>query len=306
MVFISRTLGADVWSLPIDADRGRVRGALKRLTEDAADDYDPTLSTDGATMVYRSRRAGQFDVVLKNLATGAETILTHTPVDEYPAVSRDGTKVAYSFRQSGAMPVFVVAAAGGSPQQVCDNCGEVEQWSPDGAAILYVTSDDPSGVGIVKVGAPSDDRWLKHPRYGIYNPRFSPDGGWVVFNARPDRLSPARVFVASVHEFKVAAESGWIVVADDGEAPAWSPDGSLLYFWSDRDGSPCLWAQRLDPSSKRPTGPPLNIQHFHGRGLSWRNLYLGPPDLAVVRDRIVFNLGEHTGNVWMTELPGRQ
>jgi hypothetical protein len=24
----------------------------------------------------------------------------------------------------------------------------------------------------------------------------------------------------------------------------------------------------------------------------------------VARDRIVFNLGEHTGNVWMTELPG--
>ncbi len=53
-----------------------------------------------------------------------------------------------------------------------------------------------------------------------------------------------------------------------------------------------------------PAGPPLNIQHFHSRGLSWRNLYLGAPDLAVVRDRIVFNLGEHTGNVWMTELPG--
>ncbi len=63
MVFISRTMGADVWSLSIDADRGRVQGGLKRVTEDAADDYNPTLSADGATLVYRSRRAGQFDVV---------------------------------------------------------------------------------------------------------------------------------------------------------------------------------------------------------------------------------------------------
>jgi hypothetical protein len=37
--------------------------------------------------------------------------------------------------------------------------------------------------------------------------------------------------------------------------------------------------------------------------LSWRNLYLGAPDIAVARDKIVFNLGEHTGNVWMTDLP---
>ena len=47
----------------------------------------------------------------------------------------------------------------------------------------------------------------------------------------------------------------------------------------------------------------MAIQHFHSRGLSWRNLYLGAPDIAVARDKIVFNLGEHSGNVWMTELP---
>ena len=39
---------------------------------------------------------------------------------------------------------------------------------------------------------------------------------------------------------------------------------------------------------------PLSIQHFPNKGLSWRNLYLGAPDIAVARDKIVFNLGEHT------------
>jgi hypothetical protein len=93
-----------------------------------------------------------------------------------------------------------------------------------------------------------------------------------------------------------------MVVSDDGDAPAWSPQGGLLCFWSDRDGSPCLWAQRLDPATKRPTGAPLSIQHFHSRGLSWRNLYLGAPGIAVARGTIVFNLGEHTGNIWMMDL----
>jgi hypothetical protein len=47
---------------------------------------------------------------------------------------------------------------------------------------------------------------------------------------------------------------------------------------------------------------PLAIQHFHRKGLSLTNQYAGAPDIAVGRDKIVFNLGEQTGNIWMTNL----
>jgi hypothetical protein len=302
MVFSSRTMGADIWSLPIDANRGTVSGSLRRVTEDASDDYDPTLSDDGATLVFRSRRGGQFGVVLKNLTTGAESVLTRTPADHFPAVSRDGSKVAYSFRENGKMPIYVVAAGGGSPERVCDDCGQVETWSPGGDQILYLAAGDPSAVGVVTIGSPPNHEWLKNAAYGIYNPRLSPDGGWIAFNGRPNRLAPAQVIVARVQAAVVAREKDWIVVSQDGDAPNWSPNAGLVYFWSDRDGSPCLWAQRLDPATKRPTGVPLDIQHFHKRGLSGRNLYLGSPDIAVARDRLVFNLGEHTGNIWLTPL----
>jgi Tol biopolymer transport system component/predicted Ser/Thr protein kinase len=309
MVFASRTMGADIWSLPIDADRGVVEGPLTRVTEDVADDYDPTLSEDGATLVFRSRRAGRFSVVMKRLPTGAETVLTRTPEGHYPAITRDGKRVAYSFRRDDKMPILVVGTGGGTPEQVCDDCGEVEAWSPAGDQILYVTAHDPSGVGLLKLGSSRDDGWLRNPGYGIYNPRFSPDGGWIAFNGRTDRRAPAQVFVAKVRASVVSDQSEWFVVGTDGDAPSWSPAGSLLYFWSDRDGSPCLWAQRLDPATKQPIGTLLSIQHFHRRGLSSKNLYLGAPKIAVARDKIVFNLGEHTGNIWMTEIgegPGQQ
>ena len=303
MVFISRTMGADIWSLPIEAERGKTMGPPQRVTQDAADDYDPTLSEDGATLVFRSRRAGRFDVFLKNLTTNEETALTQTAADHYPVVSRDGKKVAYSIRQNGKMPMFVVDARGGTPEQVCGDCGEVEHWTPDGSGILYVNANDPSGVGRLRVGSLPNHEWLRHPGYGIFNPRLSADGRWVSFNARANRFAPARVLVASAESSGGANEKEWIVVSEDGEAPAWSPQMNFLYFWSSRDGSPCLWAQRLDPATKRPIGVPLTIQHFHSRGLSWRNLYLGAPDVAVARDKVVFNLGEHTGNIWMTDLP---
>ncbi len=303
MVFISRTLGADIWSLPIDAEKGKVLGPAKRITEDAADDYDPTISEDGTILAFRSRRAGRFDVFVRNLKTNEETSLTQTAADDYPVVSRNGGKVAYSVEQGGKMAVFVVAANGGAHERVCANCGEVEQWTPDGNALLYVTTDDPSGVGLLQVGSSPRRDWLKHPSYGIFNPRLSSDGRWVSFNARENRRAPARVIVAEVQDWRVASERDWIEVTEDGEAPRWSPQANLLYFWSNRDGSPCLWAQRLEPTTKRPRGAPLLIQHFHSRGLSWKNLYLGAPDIAVARDKVVFNLGEHTGNIWMTKLP---
>ena len=301
MVFISRTMGADIWSVPLDANRGKPTGPLRRLTQDAAEDYDPTLSADGATLLFRSRRSGRFAVVLKKLDAGAETVLTRLPEDHYAAISPDGSKVAYSFRQNGKMPIFAVGAGGGTPDLVCDDCGQVESWSAAGDQILYLTAHDPSGIGIVKPGSPRNDGWLRHPGYGIYNGRMSLDG-WVAFNGRSDRLAPAQIFIAKVHATAVAGDKDWVLVSSDGEAPSWSPDATILYFWSDRDGSPCLWAQRLDPSMKRPTGEPLAIQHFHGKGLSTRNLYLGAADIAVARDKILFNLGEHTGNIWMTRL----
>jgi eukaryotic-like serine/threonine-protein kinase len=303
MVFISRTTGSDIWSLPIDAERGKPQGALQRVTQDSSDDYDPTLSDDGTSLLFRSRRAGRFAIVLKRIGSNTETVLTRVPLDHFAAISRDGTKVAYSFHEKDKMPVHIVAAGGGAPVRVCDDCGEVKEWSPRGDQILYVTERDPSGVGLLTIGSAHDNAWLAHSVHGIYGPRVSSDGDWIAFNSRTDRLAPARVFIARIQRGTIAGEKEWIEISRDGNAPSWSPRATLLYFWSDRDGSPCLWAQRLDSVTKQPSGPPFGIQHFHSRGLSLKNLYLGEPGVAVAHDKIVFNLGEHTGNVWMTEVP---
>jgi hypothetical protein len=85
--------------------------------------------------------------------------------------------------------------------------------------------------------------------------------------------------------------------------PSWSPDGNLLYFFSDRDGFRCLWAQSLDRLTKRPAGVPLAVYHFHRSRQSPRGF--GPQN-AVARDKVVLSLLETTGNIWTTTLEGQE
>ena len=79
-----------------------------------------------------------------------------------------------------------------------------------------------------------------------------------------------------------------------------------MLFTSDRDGmSRCIWGQRLDPATKLPVGAPQALYHFHDRRRSLLAAGFGDSELAVARDKLVFPLGEVTGNIWITELRRR-
>jgi len=45
------------------------------------------------------------------------------------------------------------------------------------------------------------------------------------------------------------------------------------------------------------------VFHAHGSRLSLRKANLVSQEMSVARDKIVFNQGEITGNIWVTELP---
>jgi hypothetical protein len=77
----------------------------------------------------------------------------------------------------------------------------------------------------------------------------------------------------------------------------------MIYFLSDRDGFRCIWALRPDPQTKRATGPPVPVLHFHTSRRALSNIvntaFVG---LTVTKDRMIYLPGEITGNIWMTEI----
>jgi len=146
---------------------------------------------------------------------------------------------------------------------------------------------------------------LAHPAYSLSEAHFSPDGRWLAFLVRTS-ATHSRVSVAPFHEGKAVAPGEWIAVTGgefNDDKPRWSPDGSLLYFTSERDGFRCIWAQSVDRATKRPTGEPFAVYHSHNAQRSLANLGSGPSEMSVARDRLVFNLGERTGAIWLARPP---
>ena len=146
---------------------------------------------------------------------------------------------------------------------------------------------------------------LESTSFFLFQPGFSADSRWITFQATKPPFSQSAVFIVPYRAGVVPAERDWIRLGHDSawdDKPRWSPDGNLLYFTSDRDGFVCLWAQRLEPATKRPKGVPVPIYHFHDARRSMLNVGYGGLDLSVASDKIAFNLGELSGNIWMTKL----
>ena len=111
----------------------------------------------------------------------------------------------------------------------------------------------------------------------------------------------ARVFVAPLRNLPTRA-SEWIAITPDiGGAPAWSPDGSVLYFRSKRDGFHYIWAQRLT-AGKTPAGDPVPIQHFHSAAFGLQLLKASEFSLTVGKDRLVWNAAKVNGTLWSTQI----
>jgi hypothetical protein len=77
--------------------------------------------------------------------------------------------------------------------------------------------------------------------------------------------------------------------------------GGLLYYYSDRDGNMCLWAQRLDPLSRKPIGQAFPVQHFHNTRQSLRDIPRIQLGMALAKKEIILDVGDTTGNIWMVE-----
>ncbi|MGA3328763.1 MAG: protein kinase [Terriglobia bacterium] len=301
LAFASLTETINLWAIPLDPRQGKASGPPQRLTQDAAPNYQPDISWDGKHLVFLSSRSGHAEVYLKNLETGRESRLTTTRSGAgRPALRRDGSAVIYDTMENGHSVLYSLSTQGGLPQKICEDCGGVWDQSVDGKTVVtQIRSGQQFAIGLFDTVSGKSTELLSDPNNSLWQGYLSPDERWISFNSSG---GPAwRLFIAPFERGGSIPASAWVSVTD---APyyvsknRWSADGEALYFVSERDGFACIWMQRLD-AAKHPLGEAVAIYHSHDPRLCIRNLSRGAMRPAVARDKIVFNQGERTGNIWL-------
>jgi serine/threonine protein kinase len=292
----------DLWEIAADGN------TAQRLTRDLGLKAMPSISDKGDKLVFVSDRLGNRDVWIRDVATGREHPVTETPGNEYRAViSHDGARVAYLTADGNKMAINLMSTAGGPPERVCDDCGAPADWFHDGHRLIlqrFATEHDPATIRVLDLVSKQQSDLLLPGKYQVYRGHVSPDDRWMVVHAFEGNDKGSRVFVVPVGEGRVTGPQDWIPITDGSvydDAPRWSPDGNSIYYLSSRDGSLCIWLQRVDPMTKIPVGAPIAVQHLHGKRQSISTVPIQDIDIAVSPDRIIFNMAELHGNIWMAE-----
>jgi Tol biopolymer transport system component len=309
------------FAIPIDS-RGQKSGPVSEvLLSPGIDSYSPSISRDGKSMAYVEDTPGKSNnVVLTDLKSGKNHIVDEaTRRSNYSVgIAPDGSKVSFEQdcgdrRWQSGEPVncgFVSSAEGEGSRKVCESCIP-RGFSSDGSVLLirkYPVRDDnpPASIAALDLRSGSEKQFLvAPPNSAIESASLSWDDRWIIFGKTLDRTK-GQIMVAPVRDGIAGKEPEWIAVTDgthNDDLPQFSPDGTMAYFISNRDGYHCIWAQRLDPATKRPIGEAFGYEHFHDA--SQKDLdgfWSSDGDLSVARDKIIVSLVQWHVGIWMTQI----
>lgn len=186
--------------------------------------------------------------------SGRFTRLTNSPWDDiHPALSPDGTRLAYSSRQNGYWDLYILDLTTGAQVRITDTAeyDGSPSWSPDGKWLAYESYigdnleifiraiDDLTQPPIRLTNDPAAD----------YSPDWSPGGREIAFVS--DRDGDVDIWLAGLDRVDDRFTNLTAGSNSVESHPAWSPDGSRLAWSTDRYGS----AEVVVWNSARPEDP---------------------------------------------------
>ena len=269
-----------------------------RLTSASGVESDPVLSPDGKWFLYVSTASGNADIYLQSV--GGQTAMNLTkdsPVaDTEPAFSWDGDRIAFRSARDGA-GLYIMGRTGDAPRRVVPG-GFDPTWSPDGKQLAYssvstIVPASRGALGALRVVNIESGEVTELTNVDALNPAWSPNGRFIAFWGMG--RTPGGDSYSSQRDIWVIAATGgapW-KLTDDAHVdwtPTWTPDGSFIFFGSNRGGSMNLWRIGVDPETGRARSEPQAVTTPAG--------YVGFARLSSGGDRVIYESRETTSNIY--------
>ncbi|MFD0739788.1 winged helix-turn-helix domain-containing protein [Lysobacter koreensis] len=268
---------------PAAADESPPAIAFEKITSAPGGEFAPSVSPDGALVVYSAYLEDQHRTVLMLQTTApVEPRALTTPArgerDVMAAWSPDGREIAFArLPVDGRCQLMRVAAAGGDARPIgpCDGARVASRfsWHPDGKSLLMAGSmSGPAHTGAIQrlelaTGRSRTLAYARGPNDIDISPAYSPDGRWIAFQRNISRGDIWRMPAAGgTPERLTKLEANLYGLS-------WAPDGNAIVFSAHEGLGPMLY--RLALPSRKVT--PLGIEGAMSPSVALKN-----PSLAFV------------------------
>ncbi|SEK68710.1 Tol-Pal system beta propeller repeat protein TolB [Jannaschia helgolandensis] len=161
-------------------------GTLQKQTVGGIDQnmsFAPRFSPDGGRVVYSAEVAGNTDLYLLDLNSGATTRLTTAPsIETAPSFSPDGTRITFESDRSGGQQLYIMPASGGEGNRISFGAGRygTPVWSPKNDYIAFTKQNEGRfHIGVMRTDG-SEERLLT----GAFldeGPTWAPNGRVIMF-----------------------------------------------------------------------------------------------------------------------------
>ena len=181
------------------------------------------------------------DIYIANIDGSGMRRLTSSPeLDDEPAWSPDGTRIAYRSRQSGNPDIWVIGVNGTGARNLMTDilpATSVEAtptWSADGTRIVFSSDLDHFSIGKLWTmrADGTDKRRLLPQSVGTIDidrePSWSPDGSRIAFRRSAPTAVGSDIMILNVATGALTR----ITMPGEQTHPAWSPDGARIAFSS--------------------------------------------------------------------------
>lgn len=307
VLFTDMTLFLDVWSVAARPDEAVVLSNPKKLTTGRMQKFHPTITRDGIKLSFTAFggvQAARFDLRLKNLATGKETIIPTQAksLNLTSLLSPDGSVLAYRDFISDKWRTFVIPVDGASGREVCDSC-LILDFFPDTDFALVKGDHDKLEKMNLRDGERS--MVLSVEKGSITDASLSPDGTWISYLIG-EPGGRAVIQIAPIGGVPDSGKQKTLITEDYRyiTRPHWSPNSRFLYFLSEKNDRWTIYAQELDPRTKEPVEEVREV-YFSPDSKFHLNFPIGNGTIGVAEDKIIFKVTEMTGNIFLAKPKSR-